>query len=504
MTMDPIRNLFRTLSSLNCLVALACASCIGQSAPTPSSRDSALARAIDGALDVPALRMGFQGILIQSLRDGSTLYARNPDQVFLPASNNKLLTSAAAIAILGQRFTYHTRLLRTGTVDATGALHGDLVLQGSGDPILTPDDLQDLARQAGANGIHRVLGELCYDDSLFDAQRLGDGWTWDDEPYAYSAQISALNLNENVVDLFVSPGSTVGAPVHVIVKPTDRCTTVNNNGTTTSVGSPSTLAFDRIEGSNTILVRGTLPFNTAASDTPTASLTVDDPARFAVTVLEADLQTGGVVLEHILPEHATTPMGAVVVADHASPGLPEILKRLNKPSDNLIAECLLKTIGATRSRIGAGGYEGTGPTAARAYFQTIGLDLNTLHQVDGSGLSRGNYVSPHNLVRLLAAMRHAPDFTAFYDSLPIAAVDGTLAHRMRGTLAAGNCRAKTGTMSHVSALSGYVTTRDGEPLAFSILMNNHLAPTAVCTAVQDRIVTLLASYARPPAAIHVR
>jgi D-alanyl-D-alanine carboxypeptidase/D-alanyl-D-alanine-endopeptidase (penicillin-binding protein 4) len=188
----------------------------------------------------------------------------------------------------------------------------------------------------------------------------------------------------------------------------------------------------------------------------------------------------------------TTPL----LVEHVSQPLPALINRLLKPSDNLMAECLLKTLGAANA---VPGTAAGGVAACRRWQIGVGLYGAELSQVDGSGLSRQDLVSPHNLVRLLRAMHDRPDFQTFYDALPIAGVDGTLRRRMLRSLAAGNCHAKTGSLTHVSALSGYVATRDGEMLVFSIMMNNQLAPGSACTSVQDAIVELLAGYARPHA-----
>ncbi len=461
--------------------------------------DPALARAIDAALNVPALAMGFQGVLIQSLTDGSTLYERNADPVFLPASNNKLLTSAATLAILGPNYVYRTRLFRTGPITRVGTLQGELVLRGAGDPLLSPRDLDEIARQVARAGIRRVTGGVRFDDSLFDRQRLGEGWSWDDEPYYYSAQISALNLNENLVSVQVLPGRRVGEHARVLIGPTDKYTALVNTALTGPPKSKPSLVIGRVRGRNILTVSGSLPIDVAAKDNRSVGVTIENPSRFAAFVLAERLRRQGVAIAGGVREGAPISPEAPVVAEHVSVPLSALLRRLNKPSDNLIAECLLKTVGAACRGQGTGGADGTGAQAARDWLARIGLDVSRLRMADGSGLSRRNYVSPRNLVRLLVYLHTLPTFPIFYNSLPIAGADGTLRRRLRGTAAAGNCHAKTGSLAHVSSLSGYVTTRDGEMLAFSILMNNHLAPNRDCAAVQDKIVALLASYSRKSA-----
>jgi D-alanyl-D-alanine carboxypeptidase/D-alanyl-D-alanine-endopeptidase (penicillin-binding protein 4) len=462
---------------------------------TGKGTDADLTRTIDTLLADPELQTGFQGILIQSIRDTKVLYERNADHVFQPASNNKLLTAAAALLLLGQNFTYHTRLYAIGELDADGTLHGDLILKGDGDPILSMEDLNDLAQQAVKAGLRRITGRLRYDDSRFDDQRLGDLWTWDDEPYYYSAQISALNVNENVIQVHVTPGRREGNPVKVTVTPTAKYVTIVNTARTGPNRGKASLRVDRIRGVNTITVSGILPHDSPEKAAPVVTVTIEDPSRFTTQMMLESLQHAGIPLKARGKfERETVTSTATVIADHTSLPLSEILKKLNKPSDNLIAECLLKTVGAVKKGQGTAGSGGTGAQTAREWFRSIGIDVLHLNQADGSGLSRVNYVSPRNIVCLLNYLHTQPTFALYYDSLPIAGVDGSLRNRMKGTAAEANCHAKTGYISHASSLSGYVTTRDGELLVFSMLMNNHLAPNRTCTTVQDKIVVLLAEY----------
>jgi D-alanyl-D-alanine carboxypeptidase/D-alanyl-D-alanine-endopeptidase (penicillin-binding protein 4) len=469
---------------------------------TEPGTDNELAHEIDSALDVPGLQTGFQGIVIQSLRDQSILYSRNADQVFLPASNNKLLTSGAALALLGPSYVYHTRVFRIGKLSADGNLNGDLYLRGSGDPLLMPADLDALATQIRLAGIQRVSGRLHFDDTLFDRQWLGDTWAWDDEPYYYSAQISALNVNENLINLRALPGHKVGAPVRIEMSPTSRYARIVNHAVTGPAKSKSTLVFDRPRGLNQFVISGSLPIDIAVKDAPKDRLTIENPARYAAYLFMESLQRAGVKVEHDdIADGPATPKSAEQIAEQRSMPLSELLKKMNKPSDNLVAECLLKTIGAEQKGIGTGGADGTGARVAKEFFLRIGLDTDRVQQADGSGLSRTNFVSPRNMVRLLAHVYTTPDFNTLYDSLPIAGIDGSLSGRMKSTAATNNCHAKTGYVSNVSSLSGFVTTRDGEMLVFSILMNNHLASNVVCTAAQDRIVNLLANFTRSHSAV---
>ena len=565
-----------------------------------------VAAAIDAVLDTPEMQSAQQGIYIVRLRDGKPLYARNADRVFLPASNNKLLTSFAALETLPMDFAYHTRVyaippvtnhkrgkdetkdttrempdhgqpdhrqpdhrqnesqIKTervhpeGLVDNAGVLHGDLVIVGGGDPILSLSDLDNLAHQVAQQGIHTVQGSVRYNDSRFDRQWLGDGWTWDDEPASYSAQISALNVNANCIDVQVWPGKRVGTPVRAQTQPATNYVTLVNQATTIARPAgkvaPTSLVIDRERGLNRITIAGNLiqpdtskpliskpliskPLNskstqstspvsttTGGEEAPsqTVSVTVEDPACFTGTLFVAALRRAGIKVRNVPVERFVGSVEAMQgdqpVAEHVGVALPELLARMNKPSDNLMAECLLKAVGAfgqlptsnsgqTRPtrlekgtgdeesvlpRVGTGGNGGSGATLARRAFLAAGFQANGVYQSDGSGLSRLNYVSPANLVRLLTVAHERPYWPAFYASLPIAGVDGTLRNRLKSTPAQNNCHAKTGTLSHVSSLSGYVTDHEGDLIAFSILINNNINPTRTSITVQDRIVRILA------------
>ena len=495
------RNLTTVLGCLLLPVALIVAPAARSAAQdTGKGADSELVKQIDGLLADKILQTGFQGLLIQSLKDHTTLYERNADKVFLPASNNKLLTSGAALSLLGPKFVYTTRVAAAAVADRRGLLHGDLSLIGAGDPILSANDLADLAHTLRTTGVKKIEGVVTADDSLFDLQRLGDGWTWDDEPYYYSAQVSALNLNENLVSVRVFPGAKEGDPVRVVVTPTEKYMTVQIQAKTAAAATKSSIVVDRTRGRNMLVVTGTLALDTAEAAAPKVPVTVENPTQFALSVFRDALAKEGI---RIGGKHCPVVSTSVTLAQHTSVPLSEILKLLNKPSDNLIAECLLKTVGAIKKGKGTAGADGTGAQVSREFFTSIGMDVGHLNQADGSGLSRFNFVSPRDIVQLLTYLQAQPTFAVLYDSLPIAGVDGSLRNRLKNSAAANNCHAKTGYISHASSLSGYITTKDGEMLVFSILMNNHLSSNALPVSIQDKIVLLLAAYSRS-GGVHVQ
>jgi len=440
---------------------------------------------IDQALADPALVHGLAGVVVTSLKDGRTIYAKNQDLVFIPASNFKLLVSATSLDRLGPEYRFKTELYTSGEHTPEGILKGDVILVGRGNPILKPDDLQLMANKL--EGIKTIEGNIVGDDTWFDDVRLGWGWNWDDEPYYYSAQLSALCLNKNVVDVYVRPGVKEGAAPMVRISPATSYMTVRNDATTGKAGSEKTVSVDRLRGRNVIHVTGSIPLD-AKSESPEEAITMEEPTLFAATMLREMLQRAGVEVKG-KPVRGAKPEGAVLVAFHQSVPLSEMMLLLNKPSDNLIAETLLKTLGAEFKGRGS---SSRGADVEREFLEKAGLDMTALSIIDGSGLARMNYISPHNLATLLSYMYRHKDGALYMKSLPIAGVDGTLRSRMKGTAAAGNCKAKTGYISRVRTLSGYVTTKASEQLVFSIMMNHHLCSSAEVNAVQDKIVTSLA------------
>lgn len=442
---------------------------------------------IDKLLQDPALAHSITGILVVSLKDGRTVYEQNADLMLIPASNQKLLTSAAALHRLGADFRFVTRLWIKGEIDSQGVLHGDLILQGSGDPTLLLKDLEAMAEAVEKAGIRRIDGYLLYDESAFDGIRRGWDWAWDDEPYYYSPCLSAICVERNAVTVFVSPGEKVGDPPRVRLSPPTEYLLVRNDATTSPAGSTSTIYVTREHARNIALVRGQIPID-ARPDSARQALSVEEPPRYAMWLLREALEKRGITTRYRTSLPDRVPEGARLIHTHTSPPLSEILPLLNKPSDNLIAECLMRTLGAVAHREGSAE---AGERVMLEFLKQAGLDISALNIVDGSGLSRRNQVSARNLVILLRYMASHPQAKVFIESLPIAGVDGTLRNRMVNTPAQGKIRAKTGSLGRVSTLSGYLTTQGGEELVFAILMNNYNGSAAVARSVQDAILLRL-------------
>lgn len=459
-----------------CLAAIASSSTCAQTLPEQ----------IDAILKDPALEHGMQGVLVRSLKTNQTLYEHNADELMIPASNFKLLVSATILEQLGPDFTFKTEVYTSGNLD-NGLLDGDVVIKGGGDPVLLTSDLTDLAKQLKSAGISRVNGSIIADDSLFDDQRLGWGWCWDGFPYYYSAEISALNLNRNTVDVYVKPGKEVGAKAEVSLVPETEYLTIESAATTGKLGSTKTIWVTRTLGQNVIKVGGSIAQGEKVTRRETR-VTMEEPQLYTGCVFAAELAKQGVKAVGSV-KAGKLPEGAKLVAAHTSPPLSKILALLNKPSDNLIAEVLLKALGAVVKGTGS---SDAGADVEKEFLKKAGLDMSELSITDGSGLSRLDYVSARNLVTLLTYMRSSKNSKVFIDSLPIAGVDGSLYYRMKNTSAQGNLHGKSGFIGRVSSLSGYVNTKSGEPLVFSILMNHHLCPSSAATKIQDKICVLLA------------
>ncbi|MFI2209869.1 D-alanyl-D-alanine carboxypeptidase/D-alanyl-D-alanine-endopeptidase [Streptomyces sp. NPDC020141] len=482
------------LTSAVCVLAASLA--LTWSAPAGAGpSDSGLKGAVDTILADARLTGGAAGVVIADAETGERLYQRAGTDRLMPASNTKLLTSAAAMALLGPDHRYTTEVLSSGDRDGS-TLDGDLHLRGDGDPTTLAEDYDALAADVAASGIRRVSGRILADDTHFDAQRLGRGWAGDDESSYYSAQISALTVapdtdyDAGTVIVEVRPGAKPGDRPKVTVTPDTDYVRVDQKGSATvAAGQPDTLAVERRHGTNTIAVDGNIPVGASATK---EWVTVWEPTGYAAAVFADALDRHGVRVAKSPRLGRATPADARPVAVHRSMPLRELLVPFMKLSNNMHAEALTKTIGHRATGRGAWG---AGLAAIGGYLRQEGIATDTLRQADGSGLSRFNIVPAEQLVRLLLAVRAAPWYADWHAALPVAcapdrAVGGTLRTRMCGTPAALNTRAKTGSLTGASALSGYVKDAGGRELVYAIVLNNYLASSV--KSVEDAIVVTLA------------
>jgi serine-type D-Ala-D-Ala carboxypeptidase/endopeptidase (penicillin-binding protein 4) len=425
------------------------------------------------------------GIKVVSLTSGELLYAMNDQMLFNPASNQKLITSATALTTLGPSYAFSTMVF----ADTVQRL---LILKGEGDPLTSTGDLDSLARTTARRLPGKEPWRLAVDVSFFDDLGWGSGWTWDEEPADYGMFISPLTLNNNTISVKVQPGYNIGAPPLVSLDPPTPYVGLENTATTVADSPLVKLEISRNwrEHSNTITVQGQMRFR---SRTHTEKLSLWKPELYAGTVFADRLRAYGVsVTPPVVIDTLRSTAFEMVRIDH---GIDTVLTFLNKVSDNLAAECVLKTIAARM--IGGAGSAESGTTCVHGLLTRLGVDTTRVSVADGSGLSRYNLTSPATIIRLLQAMYRDDDcFPILYHALPIAGVDGTIGTRMKNTLAAGNLRAKTGSLSGVSALSGYVRTLNGEMLGFSILMQNFPGTVRPYRNVQDAIGAYLAGLKR--------
>jgi len=432
------------------------------------------------------------GVLVQSLRSDERLFEHHESRLLVPGSTLKLITAAAAAAAVGWDYRFTTTAETSGPVEA-GVLQGDLVLRGSGDPSLHGRGGVDLVGALAAalreRGISRIAGRLIGDDSLVEEARPGLAWSWDDLGTRTGTLAGALNLDENVMRLTVRPGAAVGAAA--LVTPPDDATdtALIMRALTTAPGSRTSVWAEQRPGDAALTIAGTV----AADARPVPLVAaVGNPTLWFARAVRARLVaqgiavTGPAVDADDLP---SVPAAGTPLLRLPSRTLAELTRPMLKESINLYAEALLRLA--------------TGPAGARTTDAALDAEREQLEQwqiatqairlADGSGLSRWDLVSAETLVAIL---RREQATASFVEALPVAGVDGTLADRMTGTAAAGNARAKTGSMTHVRSLAGYVTTRDGETVAFAVIVNNAGAPGASVSEAIDRVVVRLAEFRR--------
>ncbi|PYQ17059.1 MAG: D-alanyl-D-alanine carboxypeptidase/D-alanyl-D-alanine-endopeptidase [Acidobacteria bacterium] len=455
---------------------------------------TALQRAVDGILDRPAFAGGFWAAEVRSFRTGRVLYARNADKNMKPASTAKLVTTAAALDAFGPDDRLRTTLETAGRLDGLGRILGDVYLVGRGDPNLSgrftdgriTAAFEELADALRGQGVRRIEGRLVGHEGLFKGDRRGDDWAWGDLVWWYGAEVSALAFNDNSADLRVSAGERVGEPVLVERNPVSSYYQVVSTATTSPAGTASDLRVDRPLGANVIRISGSFPLGLKPWEN---SVALEDPARYAATVFSEVLASRGIVVARTVETSSDPlPAGLRVLAGHDGPPLSEVLKGVNKPSQNLHAEMLLRLLGA---RLKGDGTVESGQAAVEDFLLRVGVHPERWSLQDGSGLSRSDILSAHEMVSLLAAMGRHRYADAFRASLPVAGVDGTLKNRMKGTAAEGRVRAKTGTIRHVNALGGYVDARSGERLVFYIVANHNTAPASEVTGAMDEVCRVL-------------
>jgi len=485
-----------------CLFLFACAPSHQLQTPKSHVRGAKslaeLRQRFDVILNDAALNHAIAGVKVVSLRTGETFYERDAEILAHPASNQKLLTSATALALFGPAYVFRTTVACDSAAPLASVLEGELYLIGRGNPDLTDEDLFGLAQNLAQLGLKEIRGNLICDDFYFDDVRWGNGWMWDDDPSDLFSRFTALTVNDNAITARAFPSDSLGKPARMQIEPPTDHVAIENKSVTikrkTQIDSLKLAALSITrkwqQSENTIVVEGAIAQDQTASE---ETINVLAPELYCGRVFRDLLQRAGITLRGAV-QRGMAPPKIKILAEHRGSLMP-ILINLNKISDNLTAELLLKTIGA--EKFGAPGTAPKGIRAMRQFFGSAGVDTNAVYSADGSGVSHYNLVTPANLIRLLTAMwKNFSIRNEFVATLPIAGVDGTLSHRMKGTAAAGVLHAKTGTISAVSTLSGYTATADGEELAFSFMMQHFLGSSRSVRTIQDRLGAELSQFRR--------
>ncbi len=466
---------------------------------------------IGAYLDESAVaRSSFWGVRIVDLTQSRVVFERNSNRLFLPASNAKLFTTAMALQRLGPDYRFQTRVLADRT-PGQGCVES-LRLVGGGDPNLSGraipyragapagnplEAIEDLAGQAVASGVTCISGDVVGDDSAYLWQPYPDGWSIDDPVWDYGAAVSALSINDNTLALTVLPGAQKTDPAQIVITPPVEYYDIDDRVRTG--GSERRILVDRLPGVRQLSIWGTIPLNDAGDS---EVLGIDDPALYAAYALKDALGRRGVTIRgearavHLYPQQvedlkngpAPDPASGVEVAHRESAPLVEDLRITDKVSENLHAEMALRAVARVRRHIGS---REAGLAEMETFLDEARINRGSYTFADGSGLSRLDMVSPAAVVGLLTHVYRSAVREQWLSLLPVAGLDGTLHARFVGTAAAGRIYAKTGSLSHVAALSGYARRRNGGMLAFSILVNNFNGPAADVRAAIDHVCKLM-------------
>ncbi len=509
-----------------------------------------LAKQIDVLLSDPQVSRAHWGIDVTAM-DGSPIYSMNEGQLFQPASNAKMFTTATALAMLGANTTFETKIVARGVFSGQDKLRGDLLLIGSGDanlsgrdipyvpPALRPNPappalpalryLEAMADQVAKTGLKVVNGDIIGDDTAFPWEPYPEDWTIDDAVWGFGAPVSALTVNDNQLVLTVTPGAAAGVPAIVTIDPPLPYYTVDVTGLITGPAkSPSHVEIDRAPGAKVLRVYGSIAANARPDEEEVA---IDDPAEYAAAALKAMLEERGILVtgvartrhrqfiagesfmkeSHeplqpgakdptwsftIVPPDPPLPAAVVngeqpTVASHTSVPLIEDMVVTNKVSQNLHAELVLHQLGA---RFGRDGSTAQGARVVRAFLTTqVGIDPDDFVFFDGSGLSGHDLVAPRATVRLLQYATTQPWFADWRRTMPIGGEDGSLVERFGKAPLKDHVFAKTGTLGEARALSGYLDCASGRTVIFSIMVGNHMPRSNADREVMDKIVAAIAA-----------
>ncbi len=431
---------------------------------------------------------------IYDLTDQKSLFKKNEKLLLTPASNQKILTTCAALQFLGTYYKFETRLFHTGIID-NGILYGDLFIVGGFDPMFTYSDLDSLLKPLKELGIKKITGKVCGDVSLKDSLYWGKGWMWDDNPDPTAVYLSSLNINENSVEVFIE-GTEIDSPAVVnLDMPEGYFKIINKSKTVKKNNDDEEFEVNRdwMNNPKNILVDGSVPLGKQYDEKEsTEKINIENPAEYFLFLVtqklkEMRIQCDGKYEIEKLP-------GNSVYLNSIYRPIDSVVVYTNKESDNLGAEMLLYTLALNDSSALA--TRENGLEAVSRFIDSLGFKSENYSIADGSGVSRYNLVSAELLAECLKYFyyRNPGLFNLLYSSFPIGGVDGTLEKRFINTKSYNNIHAKTGTLSGVSALSGYITSANQHMLAFSILLENYTEKSKYARTFIDRICELLAEY----------
>ena len=490
---------------------------IGASKASPaSSIATELGRRVDRAIDQSDLASARWGVHVVSQTDGSTLYQRNADKLFTPASNMKIYTTAVALDLLGSDFRWRTSVYSIAQPDAYGRIAGDLILYGRGAPDFTTrsenaerGSMTKLVEDLFQRGVRTIDGDVIGDESYFRGDPLGEGWQWTDLQWYFAAEASALTINGNEVGVNLVPSPKSGHPPELKAAEPSEFVKVENRMITGKQGMRPTIGVHRGLSDNNVKVWGEFPPDSKGFG---VRLSVHNPALWASTMFKDALQSRGITVageakardSRVAESQRFEPSGAVELAFVNSQPLGEILKKTNQESNNLYAELILRTLGRERGPMAAlptqigreRGDSEVGLAVIRLWLARAGVPTEQLALHDGSGLSRLNLVTPEATVALLRVISNTSSSQVFHASLPVSGRSGTIAGRLKSLT--NRVAAKSGSLTYDASLSGYLTASDGQVFIFSIMCNDQTQPKS-STRLIDEILGILAAFPSVPA-----
>lgn len=522
---------FNMISAKRCLLSLGLllgfvAANFAQQTNAPATLAELQQRLTD-LVTQPRFAAGTFGVKVVSLETGRTLFENDAAELLSPASNCKIYTMAMVLDKLGGDYRIKTSLYAATKPDNKGVLKGDLIVYGRGDPGFNGKAgggdifkaLQPLVAALTNAGVRQISGDVIGDDSFIVGSPFGSGWVWDDMNYYYGAEISALTINDNILQVSVKPGAKVGAPAQLTLSPATSHVILSNRTQTVAARARRDINFYRPLGQNVVYVTGQMPLD---ETNHAGDVTFSNPAGLFAEQFRAALIRSGIKISG--QSHAVTwldrqgvPLDTAKLVELGfveSKPMREINVAVQKPSQNLYTDLMLAHVGSLEREkvlaervarntnapletvVGTISSEDYGVRELDKFLAKVGVKRGDVKFEEGSGLSRNNLVTPNATIALLQFMSKHAEAQSYHDALPIAGRDGTLRNRLKGTRAEGNVHAKTGTLRWANSTSGYLTTAAGEKLAFCLMLNRYSAPSAdfSARAELDKVIVLLADF----------